>query len=266
MNIITANEAKNLLLAYESENAANLESIDFMTRNGTENEYLTVGNALVINQLFRGEKFTKVCPLGSEWNMDEALAYLVENRKGSKIQIDVQKLDTETKTALMTHMSEHFTYRKTYTDYVLPTPCTIEEDPSIRLLTPDDRDTFLAMEYTQEQYRPPLSILFDSLVVNKADNGKILAFFEEGKITGTLSIIGCLSLVHQSGAYYDVDYIWTAPSRRNNGIGTRLTAAYIREIQQNGGIPMWSNPKNEISYKLAMKHGFTLNRETLSFE
>lgn len=260
MNTITANEAKKLLLAYESENAANLENIDFMTRNGIENEYLTAGNALIINQLFRGEKFTNVCPLGSEWNMDEVLAYLVENRKGSKIQIDVQKFDAETKTTLMNRMSETFTYRKTYTDYVLPTPCTIEEDPSVRLLTPDDRDTFLAMEYTQEQYRPPLSLLFDSFVINKVDNGKILAFFEDGKITGSLSF------VHQSGTYYDVDYVWTAPSRRGNGIGSRLTAAYIREIQKNGGIPMWSNPKNENSLKLAVKYGFTLNRETLSFE
>lgn len=260
MNIITADEAKTLLLAYESENAAVLEEIDFMARNAAENEYLIIGNALIIHWFFRGEKFTKVCPLSNDWDMDAVLAYLVENRRGSNIQIDVQKADTETKTSLMNRMSETFTYRKTYTDYVLPSPCTIEEDPSVRLLTADDRDAFLAMEYSQEQYRPPLSILFDSYVINKVEDGKILAFFEDGKITGSLSF------VHQSGAYSDVDYVWTAPSRRGNGIGSRLTAAYIREIQQNGGIPMWSNPKNEISYKLAMKYGFTLNRETLSFE
>ena len=260
MNIITADVAKTLLLTCESENAANLESIDFMTRNGTENEYLTLGNALIINQLFRGERFTKVCPLAPDWNMDEVCAYLVENRKGSRIQIDVQKLDAEAKTALMDRMSESFTYRKTYTDYVLLTPCTIEEDPSVRLLTADDRDTFLAMEYTQEQYRPPLSILFDSFVLQKSDDGKILAFFEDGKITGALSF------VHQSGAYYDVDYIWTAPSRRRNGIGTRLTAAYIREVQKTGSIPMWSNPKTATSLNLASKHGFTPTRETVSFE
>ncbi len=260
MNILTANEAKTLLLAYESENAAVLEEIDFMARNAAENEYLTLGNALIIHWLFRSEKFTKVCPLGNDWDMDEVLAYLVENRKGSNIQIDVQKFDDEVKTNLMNRMSEHFTFRKTYTDYVLTTRCTIEEDPSVRLLTTDDRDAFLAMEYTQEQYRPPLSILFDSYVINKVEDGKILAFFEDGKITGSLSF------VHQSGAYYDVDYVWTAPSRRGNGIGTRLTAAYIREIQQNGGIPMWSNPRTEASFKLAAKYGFTLNRETLSFE
>ncbi len=260
MNIIPANEAKTLLLAYESENAANLEEIDFMNRNATESEYLTLGNTLIINQLFRGEKFTKVCPLGNEWDMDAVLAYLVENRKGSNIQIDVQKSDAEAKTTLMNRMSEHFTYRKTYTDYVLTAPCTIDADPSVRLLTPDDRDAFLAMEYTQEQYRPPLSLLFDSFVINKVENGRILAFFEDGKITGSLSF------VHQHGAYYDVDYIWTAPARRGNGIGSRLTAAYIREIQKNGGIPMWSNPRTETSLKLAAKYGFTLNRETLSFE
>ncbi len=260
MNTITVNEAKNLLLVYESENAANLANIDFMTRNGIESEYLTVGGALIINQLFRGEKFTDVCPIGTEWNMDEVLAYLAENRKGSKIRIDIQKSDTKTKAELMTRMSENFTYRKTYTDYILTETCDIAEDPPIRLLTPDDRDIFLAMEYTQEQYRPPLSILFDSFVVNKVDNGKILAFFEDGKI------LGALSFVHQSGVYYDVDYVWTAPSRRGNGIGSRLTAAYIRELQKSGDIPMWSNPKNEASMKLAMKYGFKLNRETLSFE
>lgn len=260
MNTIIADEAKNLLLAYESENAAVLEEIDFMARNADENEYFTLGNVLIIHWLFRGEKFTKVCPLETDWDMDAVLAYLVENRKGSMINIDVQKSDTEAKKLLMNRMSEHFTYRKTYTDYVLTTPCAIEEDPSVRLLTADDRDTFLAMEYTQEQYRPPLSILFDSYVINKADDGKILAFFEDGKITGSLSF------VHQSGAYYDVDYLWTSPSRRNNGIGSRLTAAYIREIQQNGGIPMLSNPRTEASIKLAAKYGFTLNRETVSFE
>ena len=36
MNIITADEAKTLLLAYESENAAVLEEIDFMARNAAE--------------------------------------------------------------------------------------------------------------------------------------------------------------------------------------------------------------------------------------
>ncbi|MBE6710684.1 MAG: GNAT family N-acetyltransferase [Ruminococcaceae bacterium] len=260
MNIITAEEAKNLLLAYESENAAVLEEIDFMARNAAENEYLTLGNALIIHWLFRGENFTKVCPLGSDWDMDEVLAYLVENRKGSNIQIDVQKSDDKVKSALMNRMSGHFTFRKTYTDYVLTSPCTIEEDPSVRLLTADDRDAFLAMEYTQEQYRPPLSILFDSYVINKVEDGKILAFFEDGNITGSLSF------VHQSGAYYDVDYVWTAPSRRGTGIGSRLTAAYIREIQQNGGIPMISNPRTEPSLKIAAKYGFTLNRETFSFE
>ncbi len=260
MNIITADEAKTLLLAYESENAANLEEIDFMNRNAAENEYLTLGNTLIIHWLFRGEKFTKVCPLGNDWDMAAVHVYLVENRKGSMINIDVQKSDAETKTALMNRMSEHFTYRKTYTDYVLNTPCSLEEDPSVRLLTADDRDAFLAMEYTQEQYRPPLSILFDSYVINKVEDGKILAFFEDGKITGSLSF------VHQSGAYYDVDYLWTAPSRRGNGIGSRLTAAYIREIQKNGGIPMLSNPRTETSLKLATKYGFTLNRETISFE
>ena len=260
MNIITADEAKKLLLRYESENAAVLEEIDFMARNASENEYLTLGNALIIHWLFRGETFTKVCPLDIGWDMDAVVAYLVENRRGSNIQIDVQKSDTEAKTTLMNLMSKHFTYRKTYTDYVLTAPCTIEEDPSVRLLVPDDRDTFLAMEYTQEQYRPPLSILFDSYVINKVEDGKILAFFEDGKITGSLSF------VHQSGAYYDVDYIWTAPSRRGNGIGSRLTAAYIREIRQNGGIPMISNPRTETSLKIAAKYGFTLNRETFSFE
>ena len=260
MNIITADEAKTLLLAYESENAANLEEIDFMSRNAAENEYLTLGNTLIINWLFRGEKFTKVCPLSCEWNMEEVLAYLVENRRGSSIQIDVQKSDTESKTSLMKIMSKNFTYHKTYTDYVLSTPCDIEEDPSVRLLTPDDRDTFLAMEYTQEQYRPPLAILFDSYVINKVEDGNILAFFEDGKITGSLSF------VHQSGAYYDVDYIWTAPSRRGNGIGSRLTAAYIREIQNNGGIPMVSNPRTETAFRIVTKYGFTLNRETISFE
>ena len=260
MKIINADEAKNLLLAYESENAAVLEEIDFMARNAAENEYLTLGNALIIHWLFRGEKFTKVCPLDSVWNMDEVLAYLVENRRGSNIQIDVQKSGTEAKTALMNRMSEHFTYRRTYTDYVLTAPCPTEEDPSVRLLTADDRDAFLAMEYIQEQYRPPLSILFDSYVIHKAEDGKILAFFEDGKITGSLSF------VHQYGAYYDVDYVWTAPSRRGNGIGTRLTAAYIREIRKNGGIPMLSNPGTEASLRLVQKYGFTLNRETVSFE
>ena len=55
MNNITAKEAKNLLLTYESENAAVLEEIDFMARNAAENEYLTLGNALIIHWLFRGE-------------------------------------------------------------------------------------------------------------------------------------------------------------------------------------------------------------------
>ncbi len=260
MNIITADEAKTLLLAYESENAAVLEEIDFMARNAAENEYLITGNALIIHWFFRGEKFTKVCPLSNDWDMDAVLAYLVENRRGSMINIDVQKSDDETKTTLINRMSEHFTYRRTYTDYVLNTVSPLEEDPSVRLLTADDRDTFLAMEYTQEQYRPPLSILFDSYVINKVEDGKILAFFEDGKITGSLSF------VHQSGAYYDVDYVWTAPSRRGNGIGSRLTAAYIREIQQNGGIPMVSNPRTETAFRIVTKYGFTLNRETLSFE
>lgn len=207
MNIITAYEAKTLLRAYESENASHLENIDFMSRNNIETEYLTLGNTLIINQLFRGETFTNVCPLGSDWDMEEVLTYLAENRKGSRILIDVQKSDAETKSVLMNRMSETFTYLKTYTDYVLTEIREIAEDPSVRLLTADDRDTFLAMEYTPEQYRPPLSLLFDSFVINKVENGKILAFFEDGRITGSLS------LVHQSGAYYTTTLTTSGPLR-----------------------------------------------------
>ena len=249
------------MLKNETENAVNIDEINWLICNAeVKTDYLDNGTCLVIAWTFRGGNFVKIIPTTADFRPDGILGYVSTNHSDALVAIDVQMLDGETLQQTQAMFSDVFDYQKTYTDYVFTDKTVPSADPSVRLLNENDGEAFTSMEFVRENYRPPQEILFDSFVVHKEEEGAILAYFENG------AILGYLAYYKATDAYYDVDYIWVAPSKRQQGIGHKLTDAYIAEVLSKNGFPIWSNPRTEISGHLAESHGFRLNRRTLHYK
>lgn len=261
MKTLTASEVKEILLANEAENAVNIDEINWHIRNAeVKADYYDNGTCLIIVSAFRGENFVKIIPTSTDFRPDTIFEYVSANHADASITIDVQKLGDDVRQQTEALFSSRYTYFKTYTDYVLTVKTTPSVDPAVRLLDENNRDAFVNMEFVRENYRPTQEILFDSYVVKKVENGAILAYFDGS------TILGYLVYYKATDRYYDVDYIWVAPSKRHRGIGKKLTEAYIAEITAKNATPIWSNPKNKISAHLAESHGFRLNRITLYYK
>ena len=261
MKTLTAGEVKKLLLADEAENAVNIDEINWQIRNPeVKADYYDNGTCLVIADTFRGEDFVKIIPTSRDFIPDPVFRYVSENHPNASVTIDVQKLDEETREDTKELFSEKYHYEKTYTDYLRTDSAVPAVNTAVRPLTETDRDAFVSMEFTRENFRPPQEILFDSYVVRKTGSGVILGYFENGVI------LGYLAYYKATDAYCDVDYIWVAPSKRQQGIGHMLADAYIAGALTDNTLPIWSNPRTEISSHLALTHGFRLNRETLYFK
>jgi|GEM_PF-2035145 len=261
MKTLTAGEVKELLLANEAENAVNIDEINWHIRNAeVKADYYDLGTCLVIVTEFRGESHVKIIPTTADFRPDDIFGYVSANHADAAITIDVQKLDDTAREKTNALFSSRFSYFKTYTDYVLTDKAVPSADPAVRLLEENDHEAFVNMEFTRENYRPPQEILFDSYTVKKIDNGAILAYFDGSEI------LGYLAYYKASDSYYDVDYIWVAPSKRQQGIGHKLADAYIAEILAKNALPLWSNPSTGISAHLAEAHGFKLNRQTFSYK
>ena len=261
MKTLTSGEVKELLLANEAENAINIDEINWHIRNAeVKADYYDNGTCLVIVTEFRGESHVEIIPTTADFRPDDIFGYVSTNHADASVSIDVQKLNTDTLEQTNNLFSSAFSYFKTYTDYVLTDKTMPSADPAVRLLDENDHDAFVNMEFVRENYRPPQEILFDSYTVKKTDDGAILAYFDG------CEILGYLAYYKASNNYYDVDYIWVAPSKRQQGIGHKLTDAYIAEILAKNALPLWSYPKTEISAHLAETHGFKLNRQTLSYK
>ena len=138
-----------------------------------------------------------------------------------------------------------------YRSFVYLDPAEPALDPRVAELGPEDRALAEKAEFPQEsQYRPPFSVLFDTLVGQ--GEGRIFACVEEG------TILGYLSCVKSVGDLSDVDYLQVREDRQREGIGTALARAYAAAIRREGGVPYWSNAVNDHSANTAEKSGFTL--------
>jgi len=257
---LTFDEAKEILLKNEAENAEDIDNLNFHARNNTDVHYYSAYGALIITGSFRGETFTDIIPTDNTFDVAGLCSWLTDNRKGTGIDINIQHLSEAQRTAVTGLLANTHSLDYSTKCYLFTAQTTPSVDEHIRPLTADDKEVFCTMEFTKEPNRPPQEILFDHFIVSKREEGEILAYFEDGKI------LGYLPYYRASSNYFENDYIWTAPSRRKEGIAGKLTDAYVNAVLNAGGCPMWSDPKTEISAHIAESHGFTIIRETMCYK
>ncbi len=257
---LTFDEAKETLLKNEAENAEHIDNLNFHARNNIDAHYYSAYGALIITESFRGKTFTDIIPTENSFDVAGICGWLTDNRKEDRIGISVQHLSESQRTAVTELLADTHSPDSSTKCYLFTAQTTPSADEHIRPLTADDKEAFCTMEFTKEPNRPPQEILFDHYIIAKREEGEILAYFEDGKI------LGYLPYYKASDNYFDTDYIWTAPSRRKEGIGSKLTDAYVNTILNAGGVPMWSNPATEISAHIAESHGFTVIRETIYYK
>jgi hypothetical protein len=125
-------------------------------------------------------------------------------------------------------------------------------------LTLADRDAFGRYPVESSSSRPPLTVLFNYLVLNHG--GEILAI-REGE-----EIVAWLSCMKELEEMWDVDFIHVRADRRHRGLGTQIAAAYARDKLLAGDIPYYSGAANEASERAALNAGFVCCRETFSAE
>ena len=128
---------------------------------------------------------------------------------------------------------------------------------SVKLLTADDRETFIVCSAEQLAHRPPLSLLFD-LFVGKGQ-GYILAAYDGEKI------VGYLSFITVSPSLYDTDFVYVNPEYQDRGYGKLLAHAYVKFARENGHDAYWSNAKTDASKATATASGFTLIRKACKY-
>jgi len=124
---------------------------------------------------------------------------------------------------------------------------------AVTQLTPADQDAFGRYPVESSNTRPPLSRLFQYLVVDHG--GEILAIRERAEIVAWLSCRKELENI------WDVDFIHVRPELRNRGLGSQIAAAYARDKLLAGDIPYYSVAANEASERAALKAGFVCCRE-----
>lgn len=256
---MTASEARELLLRKETENAEFLESIDWNTRAKVDMKFYTVDGALIITDTFREKEFTTIIPVCDTMDLTSVCTWAAENRGNSHISISVGGWSEADKASAKELLAETHTFDRTAKNYRYTREGTPSIDRHIRPLTTEDKEAFLRMEFVKETNRPSQEILFDHYLVSKYDEGTILGYFEDG------DLLGYLPYFRVSGDNFENDYIWVAPSKRNQGIGGKLTDAFVAAVLESRGVPLWSDPKTDISAHLAETHGFTPLNEIMRF-
>jgi len=258
MEKITAEQAISLLKNSPIENAMHIDSIRYFIEDEENAEYFCSENVLLIANITSKGTYVNVVPLTSTWNMAECEAFLHEKYTQLSVLVDVQKLNDTEKQKCMEVFGKSAHYDRTFVNYGFTgTVPAAEAAPAVIHLTPEDEERFLAMENTPEPYRPPLNILFKMFVQQK--RGSILAYVEDNRIIGYLSYNTLYDNI------CDVDFVYVSPSQRGRGIGGKLAAAYVDIVFRTGGIPIWSNAKNEASEHTAENAGFTKVTEAYRF-
>ena len=260
MKKLTIAEVRELLLRNEAENAEYIDEIGWHERNNVDAEYYLMDGVAVLAVSFRGAETTDLIPAEENFDILSACRWAVENRGNTAISICAQHLDETCKKAAEEILAATHTFTKTTVCYRY-TSCELPgTDAQISHLTLDDKEAFVHMEFTKEPNRPTQEILFNHYLVEEREEGGILTYREKDVI------LGYLAYYRVSGKQYATDYIWVAPSRRKEGIGGKLTDAYIALVLQAGNVPTWSNPATEISANLAKTHGFEPFLETMRFQ
>lgn len=257
MKKISSQEAlekiKNMGIAYVIE----ADSLNYLIEDEEEVECWISDDMLITLNPSNGVTYVTVLPLCMTFSIDELISLIKEKSQKISMLINVQALSKEFIEVLNEKLESEFVYERTLVDYLYKDELTLEPSGTIRLLSSEDKDIFVACSQEQIKNRPPLTVLFD-VFVNR-HQGQILAAFDQDKIVGYLSFNTIASGVH------DVDYIYVIPEMRGQGIGKKLAFAYALYAKNHDYRAYWSNAKNEASEKTAMSCGFGVIRQAKKF-
>jgi GNAT superfamily N-acetyltransferase len=123
----------------------------------------------------------------------------------------------------------------------------------VEMLDASDKEPFERYPQEPSSGRPPLSKLFQWLVLDR--RGEIFA------IRRGTEILGYLSAMKEYENIWDVDFIHVRREERRRGLGTQLAAGYARETLSHGEVPYYSGAANEASDRAAISAGFACCRE-----
>ena len=257
MKRISSQEAleiiKNMGIAYVIE----ADSLNYLIEDEEEVECWISDDMLITLNPSNGVTYVTVLPLCMTFSIDELISLIKEKSQKISMLINIQALSKEFIEVLNEKLESEFVYERTLVDYMYKDEMTLEQSETIRMLSSEDKDIFVACSQEQIKNRPPLAVLFD-VFVNR-HQGQILAAFDQDKIVGYLSFNTIASGVH------DVDYIYVIPEMRGQGLGKKLASAYVLYAQSHDYRAYWSNAKNEASEKTAMSCGFGIIRQAKKF-
>ncbi len=258
MNQITNAETFQIIRDFGHTYAMAADTLHFAVNNHAPADCYTDGDTLLIVTSMQDEQFVYVLPRAERINIDGILSFLQGVPSPVSIIVDTQLLASDHTVALDHAMTEQYTYERTIEDYLytaeMPADLTVSH---VKLLTTDDRETFVACSAEQLAHRPPLSLLFD-LFVGKGQ-GHILAAYDGEKI------VGYLSFITVSPTLYDTDFVYVNPEYQDRGYGKLLAHAYAKFAKENGRDAYWSNAKTEASKATAAAGGFTPIRKARKY-
>jgi len=256
---ITSEEAKKILLQHEAENAYYIDIINWHEKDNIATKYMSGYGALILLSSFGFELSTDIIPVDNAFDTAGLCDWLTATKSNSSVSIDVQRLTEEQRAEITETLTASHSFRNTTKQYLFTAQVPLSSDEHIRSLTAEDKDAFITMEFIQSPNRPPQEILFNEFILKASEETGILAYFEDG------IILGYLSYYKVTGDYFEKEYLWTAPSRKNEGIEDKLIDAYAEKVMEKGGKPMWSTTDMETSNPLLESHGFTAITEIMSF-
>ena len=252
MKIITSTEARNILNKLGIRGVWDANDLDFYINNNKNVEYLCESDVLVRIYHDNNSDYISVIPLSDCFSSDLLIETIKQGSKNLSVFIDTNTLHCEFAEQLEVDLSPYVQYRKSRIDLAFSGKAEAVNFENIRLLNVSDKDNFEAMPYEKPEYRPPLSVLFDHFVTN--DRGYVLGAFD-GK-----DIVGFLSFDKIGDKTFDVDYVYTAPEKRNRGFGRKLALTHRSFAVQKGYSAYWSYARNEASENTAKSCGFSLVR------
>ncbi|MBQ9745125.1 MAG: GNAT family N-acetyltransferase [Clostridia bacterium] len=251
MKEISIEKAISILKNNIIEYAMEIDNLNYVSKDKTK--CLDFENAFVIITKEK-ETFIRIIPINALCDYNEIWEQ-IKNNENICLSVNVYNENEENVRGVF---EKHFDSIRVAVDYVFVNRSEHAINGNIRILVEEDKDAFVSMENTPQQYRPPLNILFSVFVTKRS--GEIIAYYDGERILGYLSYNSLF------GDVYDVDYIYVSPSHRGKGIGKQLANAYASIVKGRGGIAYWSNAKNIVSEKTAKSAGFVLIRKALIFK
>lgn len=264
-NGITCDKVKDILRKNMFYNAVHMDTLNYMEEEGRfagglcREDVIVFADSCLHHANAQDEKNNVyVCPLKKDFDYVDVLRFIGKTFSAQSVSVDIHLLEADVAEDVRIKFSSLLPYRREIKDYVCVAKNeTATKDSSVRELTVEDKDAFCDAGFAVMPNRPPMSVLFNVYVKNKA--GKILGYFENRKILGYLSYQRLYENV------FDIDYIYVSKEQRGRGIGTALGRKYAGYVDAQKRMALWSNAKSKESESTAMACGFVAGRRAFLF-